>query len=214
MKTAVRILLYIAGLVGVAMGTVLSIRSGLGVASTASFCYVLAQITRLSVGTMTGLTFALFILLQLLLEQNKTERIKILLQLPFSLFFSYMMDILLALLPAMTLRTMGQILVLAASILCTAAGAFLTIKADLVPVAPDGLVHVIADRFRCKLGNVKCTMDIVVLSLALILGFAVLHGLAGIGIGTIVSAFLVGPCINLIEKSPVNRLFDRTGAKT
>ncbi len=55
-----RILLFVFGLFILSLGSVLSMRSGLGVSPTSSISYVLSTITGFSVGTVTFVFFSCF----------------------------------------------------------------------------------------------------------------------------------------------------------
>ncbi|MCC8138691.1 MAG: DUF6198 family protein [Lachnospiraceae bacterium] len=199
MKRIIRIVLYLLGLVSLAMGNVCSVTSGLGITATSSLGYVLSVISGLTLGTMTIISFVIFIAVQLLLADRR-EYVKILLQFPFSLFFSYMID---ALLGAMTLECESPLMKCAMMLLgiaFTSVGVILTVDVRIVPTAPDGLVRTLSDRFHWNMGNVKNGFDIFLVAAAIILGLCVKGTLTGIGIGTVVAALLTGRVVKLIEK--------------
>jgi len=82
------------------------------------------------------------------------------------------------------------------SLLCTAVGVVFTITANIVPVAPDGLAQVISMKTKLDFGRVKICFDCIVVILLLVN----INTLTGIGIGTILSAILVGKIVMLLNK--------------
>ena len=199
MKKTVRVPWYLAGLILLALGSAVSIRSALGVTATASIGYVISGITGFSMGLVTVFNFILFIVAQLFLVSGR-ERLRVLLQLPFSLFFSGVLDLFLALLPERELQIGGRWVLLALGVILTAAGVFLTVSPGIVPTAPDGFVRAASARFGWDFGAVKNVLDLVTVALASALGILCLGSLEGIGAGTLVSALLVGPLTGLLMK--------------
>lgn len=87
------------------------------------------------------------------------------------------------------------------SFFITSLGIVFTITADIVPVAPDGLSQAISKKARIDFGKAKIYFDcvIVILSGSILLFNG--KGLDGLGIGTILSALLVGRIVAYINKS-------------
>ncbi len=191
MKRVTRIAIYLVGLISLAMGNVCSVASGLGITATASFAYVLAEIVGMTLGTMTIITFGLFIVLQLFLTDQKNYA-AILLQFPFSLFFSWMIDVLLGIVTLGYDSIVMKIFMMLAGIFFTSAGVILTVDVRLVPTAPDGTVRTISDRFHWEMGNVKNGFDLILVAGAIALGLIVRGRLTGVGIGTVIAALLTG----------------------
>ncbi len=195
----IRIILYIFGLLLLALGTITSIRSDLGVAATTSAGYALSVITGVSLGTFTLVFFAVFMTVQLILLPNSRKK-NVLLQIPASFLFSWLIDLLDSLIRVQPSSILSRVLFLLLSFLVTGIGAFLTIKTDIAPTPPDGLVGVISEKGHWSLGTVKNIFDIANVILAAILLFIFIHGIPGIGIGTLLCSLAVGRILDLCEK--------------
>ena len=210
-----RFVLYLLGLWALALGNVLGVLSGLGVTATASFGYVLSDVFGISLGMTTNLTFLAFILIQLIATKEH-NRIRILLQFPFTLLFGWFIDQMMAVIQIQSSTVWMQILLMVLGILATAFGAFATVGVQLVPTAPDGVVHTLANRFGFSFGSTKNGFDLLLVLLAAVFGLVFRSKLIGIGIGTVVSALLVGQLIKCLEKwcgNWMRRLVQRSNAK-
>lgn len=95
------------------------------------------------------------------------------------------------------------LLLLLISFVFTALGVTLTIKANLVPVAPDGLVQALSQKYNVPFGKIKIYFDLIVVILSCSLMLCVKGGIEGIGIGTILSVFTVGKMISYFAKEEV-----------
>ena len=51
-----------------------------------------------------------------------------------------------------------------------------------------------------RVGTVKAVFDITLIIIAAVLSLIFFHGLRGVGIGTVISAVLVGPIINIVNR--------------
>ncbi|OTG76489.1 hypothetical protein B9T33_16095 [Acinetobacter sp. ANC 5054] len=72
------------------------------------------------------------------------------------------------------------------------------VKASLVFLAGEGLYQAIALRFKLDFGNCKTYGDIVLVSIAVIASWFVLHEIIGVREGTIITALLVGTLVKHI----------------
>ena len=196
-----RLAAYLLGLCCLALGTVLSVRAGLGVTCAAALGYVLTLGTPLSMGTWTVVLFALYILAQLALAPARGQRLRVLGQLPFSLLLGGVTDTCLALTGGMRAPgPMGAAFLLVFSVFLTAAGVVCCVRADFLLTAPDGLVLALSHRFGRKLEHVKSGFDLASVGLALAAGPLLTGRVQGVGPGTVLSALLVGPLVGLLQR--------------
>ena len=193
-----RLFLYIPGLLCVCAGIVFCKKCAMGISPISSIPYVLSLALPLSFGQFTMCFHFVNIGGQMLLQ--KRIRLKTSLQILLALAFSFIIDWMDSLLYVNTDFPALQILALAASILFTALGMVLMIKADLIQNPVDGFVKQVSDLFGKSLGQVKVMYDISCVLLSLLLSFLLLHRLEGFGVATIASALFVGRCVNLIRK--------------
>lgn len=93
-----------------------------------------------------------------------------------------------------------QLCILVSAIFFTALGVVIIVMADIVMAPPDGMVYEISKLLKWPLGKTKTIVDLVSVFCAIILGLTLGGRLIGIGIGTFVSAIMVGRCIQIISK--------------
>lgn len=72
--------------------------------------------------------------------------------------------------------------------------------AERVVVPGEGVVRAIAKVSGVRVGTVKAVFDITLIIIAAVLSLIFFHGLRGVGIGTVISAVLVGPIINIVNR--------------
>lgn len=195
---SLRFFILLLGLMCMACGVVLSIRSDLGTSPISSLPYVYSFIVPLSVGTLTILMHVLMIITQqILLGQNFTWTRW--LQLPIGIIFGLGIDLLMWLTQTWQPNTyIEQLLYCLSSCAITAVGVCMVVKANLVFLAGEGLYQAVAQRFRWDFGSCKLYGDIVLITLALISSYGFLQQIIGIREGTIIAAVLVGMLVKKI----------------
>lgn len=87
-----KIIIYIIGLNFLALGIVLNISTGLGVAALSSSIYTTSQIFHISLGTASIIWYIVFVGIQCLLSKKITK--EYLLEIPLSFVFGYLNDFL------------------------------------------------------------------------------------------------------------------------
>lgn len=194
-----RISIYFLGLVILCLGVVLNTKTNLGVAAINGVPYVLANTTSLSLGTAVLLMYCLFIGIQWLLK--KRIDLKTLLQLPISLLFGRMVDIINLYVLQFEAQTFIQgCIMLVVAIILVAIGTTLVVSMNLVPNAPDGLVQTIAERWHQSFGKVKLIFDGCCLCIAATISWLMLNQIIGLGIGTVCSMAFTGPLCSYFKK--------------
>lgn len=193
-----RLFLLLSGLGLLAFGVVLSIHSNLGTSPISSVPYSFSYIFPLTVGTLTVLMHIVMILLQMLILKSRFQWIQWL-QLPVGILFGAFIDGLMWLTQGWSIESYPlQLLACLASCLITALGVSLVVKASLVLLAAEGLYQAIAIRYRLDFGNCKTYGDILLVSIAVISSWLVLHQVIGVREGTIITALLVGTLVKRI----------------
>jgi uncharacterized membrane protein YczE len=204
---AARLAIYCLGLLVLAFGIALSVNSNLGVSPVSSLPYVVSQILNISLGTCTTVVYALYILLQMLLNGRKFQP-ALLLQLVFSTVFGYFVDGAKYVLGDFVLPTyFGQLAMLAASILLIGFSLVLYIDVELAPMPAEGLVGCIAGKLGKPFSSMKTLFDCTSVLVAVALSLMFLGKLAGIREGTVITAILAGRVMGMIRKrlSPLIR---------
>ena len=201
----IRIFIYCFALLLMALGVALSVNSNLGVSPVNSLPYVVSQILNVQMGTCVTVIFCFYILLQWIILRKEFQIIQ-LLQIAFSTIFGYFVDLAKGLVGTFALPGyLGQLTMLAASIVLIALGVLLYMDAQLVPMPMEGLASTIAKKLNKPFSTMKMTVDCLAVIIGIVLSFAFLGKLDGIREGTIITAVLVGKLIAVFRKpiSPI-----------
>ena len=81
-----------------------------------------------------------------------------------------------------------------------ALGLFFYVPTDLIPLAGEGTMLCISEKFRFEFSNVKICFDVSMVVISLITCLIVLNTMGSVGIGTVAAAFLVGIELKWIQK--------------
>lgn len=192
-----RFVIYISGLLIVALGIALSIRSQLGVSPVTSIPSVLNLTTGISVGSITFGLYLLFIVAQIIILKKEFRK-RDWLQIVFSSVFGIFTDIFLYLTLFINFDSIVLKLVLClCSCMVIAFGVFLVVTTDVIMNAPDALCNAISKKYDKKFGNVKIRFDLTLVSIAAVISIFSFGGLEQIGFGTIIAALLIGKLVNI-----------------
>lgn len=200
-----RYLIYAIGVVLLALGIVLNTKTELGVSPIISVPYVISQICPIPFAFATFLIYAFFVGLQLLIKGKKRQW-QDLLQLPFSLVFSLLLNVFdagyewLATFYGWQFTAIWQnLLFLLMAVVITGVGAALMVNMCLIPNPADGLAKAVGDVFGKDMGFGKNVIDLLNVALTCIIGLCVLGRLSGVGLGTIIAMVGVGRAIALFN---------------
>lgn len=196
-----KFLIFFVGINLLAVGIILNTRSDLGVAAFTSFFYALSKIAGISLGISSVIVYFALILLQFLLLRRIT--LSVLLQIPFSVVFGMITDLYDSIIPKGEFSLTGRLLLLAVAIWLTSVGVYLYTNCHLVMTPVEGIVQTIADRWDLKFSLVKNCFDFSMLLLTILICLLLKQPIFGIGIGTVVSALLLGRIIGIYEKIAV-----------
>lgn len=192
-----RFTIYIVGLLIVAFGVALSIRSQLGVSPVTSIPCVLNLTTGISVGSITFALYLLFIIAQIVILRKEFRK-RDWLQIIFSSVFGMFTDIFLYLTLFINFdNVILKLMLCLSSCIVIAFGVFLVVTTDVIMNAPDALCNTISKKYDKKFGSVKIRFDLTLVSMATLISFLYLGRLEQIGIGTIVAALLIGKFVNI-----------------
>lgn len=200
MKRINRIVIYIGGIVLLALGGVLAIKSNLGASPISSLPLSISKVSRISLGTAAAILFTIYVVIQILILKRDFKKIQ-LLQIVFAILFGQIMNFFNSIITININNFYSRILICILSFFITAFGVVFTITANIVPVAPDGLAQVISKKAKIDFGKAKIYFDctVVLLSVSILLFNS--KGLEGLGIGTVLSALLVGRIVSYISKN-------------
>ena len=199
-KLAARLAIYCLGLLILAFGIALAVNSNLGVSPVSSLPYVVSQIAGISLGTCTILVYICYILLQMVISRKFQPAL--LLQLVFSTIFGWFVDGAKWVLGDFCLPGyLGQLVMLAASILLIGFSLVLYIDVQLAPMPAEGLVGCLSEKLHKPFSSMKTLVDCSSVLIGAVLSLVFLGKLVGIREGTILTALLVGKMMGLLRKS-------------
>ena len=203
-----RVLFYSVGLVVLSIGITLNTKSNLGVSPIISIPFSIANILNLNFAAMTFIVYAVFVLIQFIIK-GKNRDLKDILQIPFSLLFSVLINYFGEIFNFNYTTIWQNLLLLFVAIIVTAIGAAMTVNMNLVPNPADGLAQAIGDILKKGLGFGKNALDITCVVTTCIIGIVLTGKIFAIGIGTLIAMIGVGRVIavfNFIFKDKMDRL--------
>ena len=196
------------GLILVALGVGLSIKSNLGIAPPSCPPTILnLQFTAISIGTFTWMMHLLFILTQVGILR-KRFKLKYLMQIPAAFVFGYLCDAAIWLfqsLDAPATNYTVQILLSLAAVVVTAVGIKLEVMGRSWILAGDMLTAILADESKKPFGTVKVIFDVAMVAVTALLAWLFFGLLTGNGStvvireGTLILAVLTGLCMRVTD---------------
>ncbi|RMC99845.1 hypothetical protein D9O40_11415 [Clostridium autoethanogenum] len=196
MKKFYRGMMYCIGLVILALGIILNTKTGLGVSPIISIPYSISKIWNINLGNATMCIYILCVAGQAALR-GKEFRPFDLLQVPMSIVFSRIINIFNDMIVINCDNLIMNLLLLAAAIMLTGIGAYITVQMKIVPNAADGFTQALAERTKKGLGLAKNITDISSVIITVVIGLVCAGKIVGIGIGTLVAVIGVGRAIAL-----------------
>ena len=196
------------GLILVALGVGISIKSNLGIAPPSCPPTILnLKFTAISVGTFTWMMHLLFILTQWIIL-GKRFKLKYLMQIPAAFVFGYMCDGAIWLFDSINAPATNytvQILLSLAAVVITALGIKIEVLGRSWMLAGDMLTAVMADESKKPFGTVKVIFDVVLVTVTALLAWVFFGLLTGNGStvvireGTLILAILTGLCMRVTD---------------
>lgn len=197
-----RYLMFLIGLLFNAFGVAFITKADLGTTPIAALPYTLSILMpKLTLGNFTILISMLLIASQILILRNKGSLFDIILQIPISFLFGYVIDfsmwVLLNFTPQIYIIKFISLLI--GSIIISF-GAYFEVVGDVTMLPADGLSRAISIITNIEFGTIKFIADSSQAIIALILGIIFLHELAGVREGTIIGALLIGNMVKYIGR--------------
>ncbi|WP_323089619.1 YczE/YyaS/YitT family protein [Allobaculum sp. JKK-2023] len=209
-------LVFLFGLMIVACGICLITKAGLGTSPASAVAYVTTlKYPAFSFGTTTFVLNVLIFGLEWILLGNRFDLTQRIGQIPATLAFGLVTDFwmsVLSFIPEMDFFGSLVIFVLGCAVL--GLGVVIELAPDVLKVPTDGLTNAVSVRFSLSLGMAKNLQDLTFCLLGVLLSCIFFGGLRGVGLGTILSALLVGRFIALFKKIlPLHEYFEQLAEK-
>ena len=174
--------------------------AALGTSPISSVPYVFSLRFSPTLGQFTFGMNLLFILLQIVLLRRNFQKIQ-LLQIAVNLLFSAIIDVSMGLLAPFAPQGYGSELVwLLIGCAVLAFGIYLEVSPKVLMVPGEGLVQALSQVSGVEFGSVKVGFDVSLMTFSAVFSFFFFQGLQGVGLGTLLSAILVGLIVKLYRR--------------
>ena len=191
---------FVLGVVLNSMGIALITKAALGTSPISSLPYVLSFAFPLTLGQFTFLVNLLFIAGQILLLRREFAPIQ-LLQLVVNVVFSGCIDVSMSLFSWLQPHNaLLQLVSLVAGCTVLALGISMEVAPEVLMVPGEGMVSALSHATKLRFGSTKIAFDVTLVATAAVLSLVFFHRLQGLGLGTILSALLVGRLVNLYNR--------------
>lgn len=195
-----RYLWFVLGVLINSFGVALITQAALGTSPISSIPYVLSLRFPITLGEFTFILNLVYILGQIVLLRRAFQPIQ-LLQIAVNVIFSAFIDVsmnLLSWLQPDHIAVKLIALILGCAIL--GVGISIEVAPDVLVVPGEGIVRAMTQVSGKRFGSVKVLFDCTLVAIALILSFLFFHGLNGLGLGTVISALIIGRFVNLYNR--------------
>ena len=192
-------------------------KTGLGVSALVSIAYTVANAWNLNFALMTFLLYTCFALIEVGLKWGFLPPLrkviwKDLLQIPFSLAFSLLLNVFGGIIPVAE-HVGAQIVMLVLAIVCTGIGAAMIVDMHLIPNPADGLAQTLGMVTKKGMGLGKNLLDCSCVGISAVIGLVARGRLIGIGIGTIAAMIGVGRVVALFNRCFETKLCRTAGVE-
>lgn len=202
-----RVVIYLLGMLLLALGITLNTKAGLGASAIVSVPYTISQGTGLDFANLTLVTYCVLVAAQFVVKGKKHQWVDVL-QIVVSIIFTRFMAVFAKAVPYQSGKLLPDLVVLAFGIIFTGMGAAMTVDMNLIPNPGDGIVSSIAGRTGKELGLCKNGFDAFCVVCSLVIGLVMGNVWMGVGLGTVLSMVGVGRVIfafNHIAKAKLQK---------
>ena len=190
-----RYAVFLCGVATTGFSISLITKAGLGTPPISSLPYVLCEIFSFSFGTFTFVFNLALIFGQLLLLKKEFTPAQYL-QIPVTLLFSCVIDLVMFLLSGLTVEAYpARIALLLAGCVTLGFGIALQVVAEAIYIPGEGLVRAIAAKLKKEFGIIKTVFDSGMVTMAVILSLPCCQAVVGFREGTIIAALIVGSIV-------------------
>lgn len=197
---------FILGIIINSFGIAFITKSDLGTSQISSVPYVLSlEFSDYTFGMTTFIFNILFIIIQVIILRRDFHPIQFL-QVFANILFSFFIDVSMNWLSFFQPESfIIKLISLFIGCMILALGICIEVAPNVIVVPGEGVVRALAlaiaiKKPKVKFGTIKIYFDITLIILACILSFIFFGELNGVGIGTIISALVVGKFINFINQ--------------
>lgn len=187
-----RYLCFCFSLMICALGVSLVTNSHLGTSPVTSLPYTITFILPVTLGTTTFIWNVLLVAMQRILLKRRLNIVEFL-QVPAVFLFSVFIDFWMFVTePLVTTNYIGQLALCVIGSAVLGVGISIEIISNATVIPGEGLVIIIANKFRKNFGNIKILFDVSLVIISVILALICLQTIVGLREGTVISALCVG----------------------
>lgn len=205
-----RAAIYISGIFILALGAVLSTKTGMGVSPITSVSYAVANAFAINFAVSIFLFYSVLVFCQFLIR-GKNRRWSDLLQLPFSVFFSVLLDLFDKVLQLQFDQWWQNLMLLMLAIVFTGVGVSMTVNMQLVPNPADGMAHTIGWAIKKEMGLAKNLLDFGCVTIAFLIDLLFGQIFDSVGIGTVVAMLLIGRTVSVFNHFCRDKMLSASG---
>jgi len=201
-KFKTRLFWYFVGMFFISLGTVVSVRSDLGISPVSAVPYTMTCVWGIELGMATIIFHTVMVLLQAVLLRRNFKMTHFL-QVGVGIIFGYYTTFnywLVMALPIPSHPVIQVILSLLGTFLI-ALGLFFYVPANFIAIPADAFTNTVAQITGSQFSKIKIVYDVTLVSVSLLTCLLMIHRLGSVGIGTIIAAVLVGYNLGLLNKA-------------
>jgi len=207
-----RIGLYAVGVIFLTFGVMLCTVGALGISAITTLPYGISNAFHLDFPRTVFVANLIMFTIQMVIRLKlKIQQFRDLLQLPFSVVFSLLLDYFESLLQFQVEPLWARVLLVFISVCFMGVGTSLTINMNYAPVPSDGMTHAFSIASGLKLGTTKNIVDAVCVLSAIVIDLAVLGKITCVGIGTVICMIFMGRVIAVFEHFCREKILAITG---
>jgi len=196
---ATRILCYVLGLITMAFGIALAIRSDQGAPPGGAISVAVYQFVPLTIGQCSALFNIFCVFLQVIITRR--PRLIHLFQLPLAYVFGLILDFFYDRLDLPLYSVSYALVFLVLGMLIFSLGIRIIVGAKIVLAPPDGVAMTVGNIFGWPMSKSKLIFDITAVSIAALLTLIIGgNAFMVVGLGTAICALFTGPLIGLYTK--------------
>ncbi|MBQ2635489.1 MAG: hypothetical protein IJG09_02115 [Methanobrevibacter sp.] len=192
---------YLVGLFVMAVGIAFSIKSNMGISPVSTIPYTMTVVWGVEIGLATIIFHCILVLIQFILLRDKfgwDNFAQIFIGIIFGYFTSFSVA-LTSFIPDST-GILISLVYMAISIVVIAFGIFLYLPPNLIPLAGEGAMQAVSIVFKKPFAKVKVGFDVCMVVISAVICLVFVNSFGSVGLGTIISAVLVGTTLNYIVK--------------
>ncbi len=196
-----RFTVLVLGFFIMALGVALSTKANLGTSPVSSIPYVMSMILPFTMGQLTILMSAVYVLIQIALLRSNYDY-RQLSQLAIAVIFGYFTDLSLYLFRGIDASQYSmQWLFCGLSVLLIGFGVFIEVKVNRGLMAGEGVMTAISQVTKVEFHKVKVLFDSFQVVIAIAISLVSLSSVAGVREGTVFAALFVGVIVKLYQKA-------------